>query len=131
MNHDRKIASRDGNKVTLTIEHTYRNADPETVRINRHDMVAIVTDGIVRWDSNDRVPPRDSLAEMLELRGITQAEHDASVATERAETAEFLAAYRKADAERVVSDEERFEMRAAFGPGVEVVNIISGRVTRT
>ena len=128
---DRKIASRDGNTVTLTIEHAYPNADPETVRIHRHDMVAEVADGIVRWDTNDRVPPSDTLAEMLEARGITQAEHDASLAAGRTETQAFLADYRERMADHVPSDEERYEMRAAFGEGVEVVNVITGQVTRT
>jgi len=128
---ERKIASRNGDIVTLTIERTYRNEDPDTVRIDRQEMCAQFTDGIVRWVSNDRVPPAEVLAEMLELRGITQAEHDAAAATERAETGAFLDAYRESMANHVPSDEEMFEMRAAFGPGAEIVNVITGQVTRT
>jgi len=42
----------------------------------------------------------------------------------------FLSEYRKANT-GPVSAEQRAEMRAAFGPGQTVVNIITGRRTRT
>jgi hypothetical protein len=32
--------------------------------------------------------------------------------------------------EREISQEERWEMEAAFGPGEVVVNVITGQVTR-
>jgi hypothetical protein len=127
---ERKIASREGAVVTLTIERTYRNADPDTVRVDRHDMVAMLVDGIVRWDTNDQVPPADTLDEMLELRGITAAEHRHSNTAREWETQAFLADYRKAEATREITAEEMFEMRAAFGEGAEVVNIITGKTTK-
>jgi hypothetical protein len=42
-----------------------------------------------------------------------------------------VAEYRAARRNAPVSDEEAFEMRAAFGPGVEVVNVLTGRKHRT
>jgi hypothetical protein len=39
----------------------------------------------------------------------------------------FLAAYREARKNYVPSAEERYEMRAAFGPGEEVVDVITGQ----
>ena len=42
-----------------------------------------------------------------------------------AQTAEFLASYR-----HEVTEEERTEMRAAFGTGATVVDIISGKRIR-
>jgi hypothetical protein len=68
---------------------------------------------------------------MLELRGITRDEHRHSTVSRKWETQAFLDAYRERMANHVPSDEERFEMRAAFGEGVEVVNVITGKVTRT
>jgi len=47
-----------------------------------------------------------------------------------AHTTKALAAYRKAMENHVPSDEEMFEMRAAFGAGTEVVNVITGRRTK-
>jgi hypothetical protein len=45
----------------------------------------------------------------------------------------FLADYKKARANRSAEAkaEELFEMRAAFGEGQEVVNIITGEITKT
>lgn len=42
-----------------------------------------------------------------------------------------LAEYREARKNHTPSAEEMFEMRAAFGPGAEVVDIITGQVYRT
>lgn len=38
-----------------------------------------------------------------------------------------VAAYRKRMANHVHTEEELFEMRAAFGPGARVVNVITGQ----
>ena len=47
-------------------------------------------------------------------------------------TAEFFAHYRKMRANRTPEQiaEERVEMEAAFGKGAEVVNIITGEITK-
>jgi len=42
------------------------------------------------------------------------------------ETQAFLAEYRRANKGRKRSAEEIFEMRAAFGPGETVVDVITG-----
>jgi len=47
-----------------------------------------------------------------------------------AHTSASIAAYRKAMENYVPSDEEMFEMRAAFGPGTTVVNVITGKETK-
>lgn len=41
-----------------------------------------------------------------------------------------IAAYRKAMENHVPSAEEMFEMRAAFGPGATVVNVLTGKRTK-
>jgi hypothetical protein len=48
-------------------------------------------------------------------------------------TEKVLAEYRKAQAKRTPEQlaEEAFELRAAFGEGVEVVNVVTGKRTRT
>ena len=78
-----------------------------------------------RWRSNDRIiPPHCYKDAGLECPA-------AHVAAYERETEAFLADYRKRMANHVPSEEEQFEMRAAFGPGVEVVNVITGRKHRT
>lgn len=80
--------------------------------------------GIRRWKSNDQVPPTDCLTTM----GITGPELARMEDVRDAELANFLAEYRANQTEP--TDEERFEMRAAFGPGATVVNVFTGRTTR-
>ena len=84
------------------------------------------TDGdlVVRWDSNDRVPPQDILDLWQHLGFIFDMA--ASQAAHEADTKAFLTEYR-ANQPAQPSDEERAEARAAFGPGTEVVDFFTGR----
>lgn len=87
---------------------------------------ATITDGVVRWNSNNQVPPADIVALAPQI-GLPVDVAACTVARD-ADTAAFLTIYRKRP--HHVSAEERAEMRAAFGPGTKVVNVITGRVTR-
>jgi hypothetical protein len=51
--------------------------------------------------------------------------------TKKQSAAEWLEEYRRMEANRAPDPEEMFEMRAAFGPGVKVVNVITGRTITT
>jgi hypothetical protein len=89
--------------------------------------LVVVVDGVPRWVSNNLVPPQDclnSLAAVGLVFDMAKAQ-----AARNADTLAFLEAYRKNPP--VLDEEARYEMRAAFGPGVEVVDIISGQRTRT
>jgi hypothetical protein len=81
--------------------------------------------GVVRWKSNDRVPPQDCLDEFAEAG--CEFNMVASVRAREADDREFFAEYRRQQASRQPSAEELFEMRAAFGEGAEVVDVITGR----
>lgn len=85
-----------------------------------------VENGIMTWDSNGRVPFDDMLRAAAELG--ENIDFDACAAKRDADNAEFLKGYMKAQAERTPEQiaEERFEARAAMGPGVEMVNIFTG-----
>ena len=72
-----------------------------------------------RWASNDRCCPLDACEEY----GIPVDPVAQEAARER-EMDEFLAEYRANYTGP--SDEERVEARAAMGPGVEMVNAITG-----
>lgn len=84
---------------------------------------ATVTDGIVRWNSNNNVPPTDVL-ELWQFMGFNFDMEDSLVA-QKADLQSFLTDYR-ANQPSTPSAEERFEARAAFGSGVEIVNVITG-----
>jgi hypothetical protein len=90
---------------------------------------ATVTDGVVRWTESGNFPMRDMM-EMWRDMGLP-FDFAKSEAAREAWTTECLAKHRKAQKNRKPSAEELFEMRAAFGPGGEVVNILTGKVTRT
>jgi hypothetical protein len=79
-----------------------------------------VEDGVLRWHSNDAVVP----PHVFRDAGFLVPERQQRAYDEELE--KFLTDYRKRQPARP-SAEERFEARAAFGPGVEVVDIISGR----
>ena len=85
-------------------------------------------DGVVRWTSNNRVMPKDCREILSHTVYRDLYSEDASRAAEEAETAAFLESYRKSY--KGSSEEEKAEMRAAFGTGSTVVNVITGERIR-
>jgi hypothetical protein len=104
--------------------------DREAARIQRELETETCTDAfdglpVLRWKSNNRlVPPWVFTDGRVAPPRNQQAAYDV-------ETAAFLDDYRRQMANHVPSPEERAEMRAAFGPGAKVVNVITGKVHRT
>jgi len=85
-------------------------------------------DGVVRWTSNNRVMPKDCREILSHTVYRDLYSEDASRAAEEAETAAFLDSYRKSY--KGPGEEEKAEMRAAFGSGSTVVDIITGERIR-
>lgn len=84
--------------------------------------------GAFRWKSSKNVPPKEIVNFWAMAGYITFAEAEASLKVGKAETDAFLKAYRKNPPK--VTAEDRAEMRAAFGAGETVVNIITGKRTK-
>lgn len=91
-------------------------------------------DNVYRWRSNDSVPPTDVLFE----NGISGAQLTHHIAVRDAHTNEFLREYLRHQEEFWTSPkyaEERAahiaEARAVHGPGVELIDVITGRRFRT
>ncbi len=103
--------------------------DEEKARKTWEENATVDAKDIVRWRSNGSVPFDDVLADFQAV-GF-KFDFAASQAARERDTAKFVAAYRKAQKNRPVSAEERFEAGAAFGRDVEVVDVISGRKFRT
>jgi hypothetical protein len=80
-------------------------------------------EGVYRWKSNNRVPFDD----MLQTWGLSIETIGKCQAARDKDNSEFLADYRKRMENYVPSDEEMFEMRAAFGEETTVVNVITGQ----
>ena len=85
-------------------------------------------DGVVRWTSNNRVMPKDCREILSHTVYRDLFDEDASRAAEEAETTAFLETYRKNY--KGPGEEEKGEMRAAFGTGTTVVNVITGERIR-
>ena len=85
-------------------------------------------DGVVRWTSNNRVMPKDCREILSHTAYRDLFSEEASRAAEDAETAAFLESYRKNYTGP--SEEEKAEMRAAFGTGSTVVDVITGKGIR-
>lgn len=91
------------------------------------------TDGVYRWTSNDRIPFDD----MLKENGVPEMIRELCAYARETETQAFLNEYVENE-EKFWTDpdmeearnERLFEMRAAFGPGEEVVNVFTGRKTQ-
>lgn len=82
------------------------------------------TAGVYRWKSSGNVVPGD----ILEKAGFSPAALEANEVARDKQIGEFLTSYVEAQKNRSPEQiaEERFEARAAMGPGVDMVNIVTG-----
>lgn len=83
---------------------------------------------MLRWKSNNSVPPQEVL-DFWKYIG-KRFNMTKSVAARERETKDFLKEYRKRMENYEHSAEEMAEMRAAFGEGATVVNVITGKKTK-
>jgi len=77
--------------------------------------------GVATWKSNGHCLMDDYL-ELLEYGGVKEVSRENTKIARDKETAEFLKNYRHEPTE-----EEMLEMRAAFGEGTVVVDVLSGK----
>ena len=89
-------------------------------------------DDLITWRCNNRTPFEDMLTRIFETWGWSD-EHTARALrankeARSAEAAKLIEQYRQAEANRTPEQiaEQRYEARAAMGPGVEMVNVITG-----
>ena len=80
---------------------------------------------VIRWVSNDTVPPKDILAELCVAGYITSECLYDSISTKNKEDDAFLEQYISNRRKFGYSDEEKFEMQAAFA-GETVIDIFTG-----
>lgn len=92
---------------------------------NHFEDAYIDSNNVIRWNSNDTVPPKDILAELCVAGYITSETLYDSIATKNKEDAAFLDQYIANRRKFGYSDEERFEMQAAFA-GETVIDIFTG-----
>ena len=92
-----------------------------------------IKDGAVRWSSNGRCLPADCVRDLVDAGLITEATAERTTDMREIETLEFFAEYRAAQANRSAEQiqEERAMARGAMGPGVRMVNFITGETYTT
>lgn len=83
--------------------------------------------GAVSWKSNGAYI-MDDMAEMMEKAGC-KFSREATAAARSKQDSEYIAQY-KAQQSSKPSAEELYEMRAAFGAGTTVVDVISGKAVQ-
>ena len=86
----------------------------------------IDNDGVIRWLSNGSVPPEDCVALAVHIGLPVSVE--ACDEVREADLTAWLAEYRVAQANRSPEQvaEEHAMARAAHGPGVRLVNVVTG-----
>lgn len=89
-------------------------------------------DGVVMWQSNDRVPFEDMLTDFAEAGFISFIDVRRSLKFKEEQDRIAIEEYIEARANRTREqiEEEMFEMRAAFGEGETVVNVLTGETTK-
>jgi hypothetical protein len=95
---------------------------------NKHaNKFYIDSNNVVRWNSNDTVPPKDILAELCVAGYITSENLYDSIATKNKEDEMFLTQYIANRRKYGYTAEEKSEMQNAFG-GETVVDVFTGQV---
>ena len=99
------------------------HAQKEVQRLLRDDLdnLEIEEDGAAKWKSNGSYLMSDTVEQFL--YGGIQISAEATARKREEELKEFVKNYRPS----VPTEEEMYEMRAAFGAGAVVVDVISGQ----
>ena len=105
-----------------------KHAHEEAERLmSQRDNIEVEEDGAAKWISSGNYLPAD-VVEKLTFAGADFFSAEVTAAKREAQTAAFLDSYRRNN--KGPSEEEKAEMRAAFGEGTTVVNVITGKKTR-
>lgn len=104
--------------------HPFRS-DAERLLNGFHTDINI-KDGIIRWKSNDNIPPKEIL-EFWKYIGFAFNYNDCITLQER-ETQAFLNNY--SQNRKSQSEGELDEMRAAFGSGKKIIDVVTGKVIK-
>lgn len=87
--------------------------------------------GVWRWESNGKVPFADMTGTWMALGLISENDHESSQAVRRREEEASIREYVRQQASLTPEQEaeQRADLLAAFGPGQNIVNALTGKVT--
>lgn len=107
--------------LNYQLPHPFR-ADAERLA-QQFDTMTYKVDGIIRWKTNNAVPPQDVLDFWKHIgKRFNMAK---SIAARNREEKEAIENYKRN--QRPPTQEQLYEMQAAFGKGTTVVDVITGR----
>jgi hypothetical protein len=121
-----KLAETVGTEKWINVRNELRALERQAEMIKQAEMKNEAyqdNKGVWRWKSNNRVPFED----MLESWNLDEETFKKCVAAREADDANFFANYRKQMENYEPDAETLYEMKAAFGEGAEVVNVITGK----
>lgn len=90
-----------------------------------------VSNEVVRWVSNDRIPFDDKLQEFVANGEITEYQFHSSSIQREIEVKQQILEWKESQKNRKFTDEEKFEMDANFAPGTKMVNAFTGKTIYT
>jgi hypothetical protein len=118
--------------LTKVAGHTVHKTcarDLESLVRHATDGTLVIEDGVGRWTTNGHAIPVDVAAQLAAFGLAPGLDLAATKAVSDVETADAIQRYRDRQPAEA-SAEEVAEMRAAFGPGAEVADVITGRRTQ-
>ena len=98
-------------------------------KLDKHDHYTDAN-GVIRWASNNQVPPIDILELAFVDGKISEQTLQTSLATKFEEDNKAIANYIRSRKQNGYSSEELFEIGAAFGNDETVVDIFTGEIIR-
>lgn len=106
------------------VDRVFAEKDAQQI-YNQAALEAVVErNGAIKWKSNGRYL-MDDACEMLEYKGFPFS-REATRKKREIQVTQEIAEYKARRKDQPLSGEELYEMRAAFGPGETIVNVITG-----
>lgn len=90
----------------------------------RTNEVTVDAAGVARWAASGNVVPEDLIEQVAAQ--VAAVDVEASRAARDEDTRRAVAAYREMRNRHGYSTQERAAIRAAFGPGADVVDVLTG-----
>jgi hypothetical protein len=98
-------------------------------KLDKHDHYTDAN-GVIRWASNNSVPPIDILELAFVDGKISEQTLQISLDTKKAEDNAFIESYIQMRQKHGYSEEELFEMEASFGSNETIVDIFTGQTIK-
>jgi len=107
------------------MSYDWKKAEMERLQKSLREETYALENGVLCWSSLRSKEDRPVPVDIFRDAGVVPPAGQKAACEAHSRAA--LASYCKAAKNHIPSGEELFEMRAAFGPGAKVVNVLTGR----